>query len=332
MPDYEELLARLGKLEDENQRLSARIDELTAAEPVNRRGMFKRVALGAAALAVGTEVVTAPDAAAADGDPVLKGKLNESDGGTYLYADKASDYAALTVANNTVAEKKGLNGGIDATGGDYGVCGAGSGRGGVIGGSPWHPDYPTRVTTPAGVVGMGLQGTIGVLGSSDTGEGVVGRSAGSSGVRGDCENDSGYGVLGTGSRDVTGVYGQTESGTGVLGTTGEGFAIHGITHHPDGIPIYGIALDRSSLGFETTAVLGNTKYFVGVTGLSDGQAGVFGHSQSDRGGVFTGGAAAIQLTPGSSPTPPANGQTGDLYVDSAGGLWYCKQGSWLKLA
>ena len=56
-------------------------------------------------------------------------------------------------------------------------------------------------------------------------------------------------------------------------------------------------------------------------------AGVEGTSSGGRGGVFSGGAAQLQLTGGKS-THPKSGERGDLYADSAGRLWFCtKTGS-----
>ena len=49
--------------------------------------------------------------------------------------------------------------------------------------------------------------------------------------------------------------------------------------------------------------------------------GVHGTSGSGRGGIFAGGAAQIQLTPGAK-SHPASGQRGDLYADASGRLWY----------
>jgi hypothetical protein len=50
--------------------------------------------------------------------------------------------------------------------------------------------------------------------------------------------------------------------------------------------------------------------------------------------MFSGGAAQLRLVPGGSV--PASGQTGDLFVDAAGHLHYCKAGgsnaSWIQLA
>ncbi len=55
-----------------------------------------------------------------------------------------------------------------------------------------------------------------------------------------------------------------------------------------------------------------------------------------RGGVFAGVAAQAQLKPGTGSTHPISGQVGDLYVDSAARLWFCKVGgtpaTWTQVA
>jgi hypothetical protein len=64
-------------------------------------------------------------------------------------------------------------------------------------------------------------------------------------------------------------------------------------------------------------------------------AGVEGTSSGGRGGVFSGGAAQLQLSGGKS-THPKSGERGDLYADSTGRLWFCtKSGSratWKQIA
>jgi hypothetical protein len=54
-------------------------------------------------------------------------------------------------------------------------------------------------------------------------------------------------------------------------------------------------------------------------------AGVQGTSNTGRGGVFSGSAAQVQLTPGTGSTHPKSGQRGDLYADKTGRLWFCKK-------
>lgn len=63
-----------------------------------------------------------------------------------------------------------------------------------------------------------------------------------------------------------------------------------------------------------------------MLGLSAGGDGVRGHSKAGRGGNFSGGAAQIKLTPGSLGSHPGAGETGDLYCDGTGRLWFCTKG------
>jgi hypothetical protein len=72
-----------------------------------------------------------------------------------------------------------------------------------------------------------------------------------------------------------------------------------------------------------SATLASTAPVVGGVNSSSGP-GVQGSSSSGRGGVFSGGAAQIQLSPGKS-SHPKSGTRGDLYADSAGRLWFCKK-------
>jgi hypothetical protein len=45
-----------------------------------------------------------------------------------------------------------------------------------------------------------------------------------------------------------------------------------------------------------------------------------------RGAILAGVAAQLRLTPASGSTHPTSGQTGDLFVDSTGRLWFCTAG------
>jgi hypothetical protein len=176
MSEHEELLERLRKLEDENRRLAAQVEELTAAEePLNRRGLLRhagQVALGAAALPAGGGGGAAPPPAAADLDPVLQGTANNSTKATSLNASGTGAAAAFTVTNTPPGIHRGYVGGIDGFG-DYGVFGTG-GSSGVIGRMPRaiRPD-PGQDLPRAGVVGVGAQGNTGVVGTSDSGVGGV---------------------------------------------------------------------------------------------------------------------------------------------------------------
>jgi hypothetical protein len=86
----------------------------------------------------------------------------------------------------------------------------------------------------------------------------------------------------------------------------------------------------------TGCLVGDSHEATGVLGLSKGGDGVRGHSNAGRGGNFSGGAAQIKLTPAPGASHPTTGQTGDLYCDRAGRLWFCKSGGanavWKQLA
>jgi len=74
-----------------------------------------------------------------------------------------------------------------------------------------------------------------------------------------------------------------------------------------------------------------------VLGSTEGAgAGVEGTSALGRGGVFRGRRAQVRLYPSSAATKPSTGKIGDLFVDSAGRLWYCKTTAsttgWVQLA
>jgi hypothetical protein len=64
----------------------------------------------------------------------------------------------------------------------------------------------------------------------------------------------------------------------------------------------------------------------GVWGDSGSGIGVKGSASTGRGGVFSGGAAQLQLVPSSQQSPPTSGQTGDLFLDSTAKLWLCTAG------
>lgn len=61
----------------------------------------------------------------------------------------------------------------------------------------------------------------------------------------------------------------------------------------------------------------------GVSTHSSTGPGVQATSDHGRGGIFSGAAAPIQLSPGAA-SHPRSGQRGDLYADGNGRLWFCK--------
>jgi hypothetical protein len=76
----------------------------------------------------------------------------------------------------------------------------------------------------------------------------------------------------------------------------------------------------------------------GVYGWGTGpnSVGVHGASIDGVGGIFEGTDANLTLTPAAdAATHPTAGQTGSLFVDRTGRLWYCRTGgdpaTWIQL-
>jgi hypothetical protein len=127
------------------------------------------------------------------------------------------------------------------------------------------------------------------------------------------------GIKVTVAADATGVSATTQRGLGVSGSSSSGTGVYGLSGRGDGV--------------EGSSTSGN-----GVSGLSTSGNGVFGHSNSAYGGDFLGGLAPIHLYPSRVPGSPTSGdhQTGELYVDSTGVLWFCAgsgtPGTWKKVS
>lgn len=61
--------------------------------------------------------------------------------------------------------------------------------------------------------------------------------------------------------------------------------------------------------------------------------GVEGVSAAGVGGSFSGKTAQVRLVPSSAPSHPSSGSAGQLFVDSAERLWFCRGGTnWKRLA
>lgn len=327
-----DLHARMEALENENRRLAQQIEGLLrkpaeepASDSVPRRGLLRRVgtvALGATALGTAGPLVSAPSAAAADGDPLLVGRVTNSATDRTEFSASLADKAALAVFNLSAG---GFRNGraIAGAGKDVGLVGYGDTRAGVIGVSP-NGSASVFDIDRAGVGGVG-SGVPGVRGVSD-----------STGVHGTCKSDNGVGVLGDGAAGAVGVSGVSGHNHGVRGVATIGRGVVGQSLGPQGTGVVGIAVQQSGNPYYPAAVTGDSRDFAGVQGVSASSDGVWGHSTSGRGGVFSGGAAALRLRPGSSENPPTRGETGDLYVGSNGRLWYCRQGgttaNWVGLA
>jgi hypothetical protein len=91
----------------------------------------------------------------------------------------------------------------------------------------------------------------------------------------------------------------------------------------------GLALAASG-GNGADAIHASSDHGTAVSASSGSSAGV--RASGKRGGVFTGSAAAIQLTPHAG-AHPTKGQKGDLFVDHNTHLFFCRGGTnWVKLA
>lgn len=111
--------------------------------------------------------------------------------------------------------------------------------------------------------------------------------------------------------------GQGYSGAGVRGSNPSGYGV----------------VASGTYGIYATGTSG-----AGVTGAASTGTGVEGYSNGGLGGMFTGGRAAIRLSPTTAAGAPTTGghSRGELIVDSAGVLWLCKTdgtpGTWVRVS
>jgi hypothetical protein len=177
-----------------------------------------------------------------------------------------------------------------------GVFGGATGPGvGVFGNCKDAPPDVGIGVVGQGASGTGVQGTggkAGVSGFSAAGVGVHGQCSGSnSGVLG--ESDTGQGVLGR-SRTNHAVQGESDAGRGVVGisktfvgTTGQSTTSDGVFGESDtGIGVHGTSRTNHAVHGESAAgrgVIGISQTFIGVTGMSTTSDGVFGGSDTGPG-------------------------------------------------
>jgi hypothetical protein len=182
-----------------------------------------------------------------------------------------------------------------------------------------------------GVYGGSLQSTVpaptapakvGVYGVSDI--------DGSIGVQGETNVPYAqtYGVHGlTVSTNGRAVFGWSRSFTAGTGTWGQ-------ADGAGGVGVRGFAWDGSSpTGQFGTGVLGSS----GTHSLPPPKAlantGVYGVGVHGRGVVAKGDKAQVRLIPSSAAMHPTRGVLGDLFLDKAGRLWFCKGSTnWKRLA
>jgi len=317
----------------------------------SRRGMLKGV-LGAAAATVGAGMLLEKNTGTAqadgtEGPTTFTGPISASTSSISTPAVLATDSSPTGIIPSLGILATSQNGtGIEGDGavnGVFGNCPSGTGvAGSTVSGS--FGVYGTNNQAPSETgSGSGVKGSAdstsaaGVWGeNANTGPGVQGVSSQGTGVSG----SGSIGVYGLGkgaastlfapssrvkgsanSSSSPGVYGENVAdggaGLGSLASGAGGFGVYAISIHGTGAP--GVLGEASGTG-------------TGVIGTSGSGAGVNGSGGTGRGGVFAGGAAQVRLTPASTPHP-TSGETGDLFVDSGGHLWYCFGGvNWKKLA
>ena len=134
----------------------------------------------------------------------------------------------------------------------------------------------------------------GVIGDNNTGDGVIGLSAGANGVKGVTTANGASGVLGEDENTAAG-------GAGVKGTSDVGVGVYGQSVGPSGLapqnPIAG--------------VIGDSNGSLGVMGLSSAESGVFGQTSAtnSQGSMGTNRPARARIRSactGSRRTTPAS--------------------------
>jgi len=339
----ERVLARLEALEGENRAIRAELARLRSPLEAPRErtdtGLSRRRALltlggavaGAAALGRGL-ADPAPALAGTDGDLAL-GSVSNS----------AASPTGLAVSGHSAAY------GIGVTDNGLGQYPPEADPAAVFGHSGGQNFY-------AGVVGYSSTGGIGVEGishpRSDGGQAAGVSGLGSPGVYG-ASNTNGPGVRGLG---VPGVEALNPTGTvggvAVHATVSGFYSLIDGPHPATGTGIVAEVIDGgggapasasvallatnegAGAGVQASSATG-TPVIARVTGGGSKETAIKGFGTSrGRGGQFSGGAAQIRLMPAGAV--PSSGQTGDLFVDSAGSLHYCKAGgstaTWVKLA
>lgn len=134
---------------------------------------------------------------------------------------------------------------------------------------------------------------------------------------------SAAGALGTGGGGI-GVQGASVTSIGVQGLSDSSYGVQGLSVSNNGV--YGCSDDG-------IGVHGSSVTDVGVFGASDADVGVHGESRRGRGGRFMGSQAQLTLVPGELERHPERGEAGDLFVDLARRLWFCRGGAdWVRVA
>jgi hypothetical protein len=299
MTDLDRILARLERLETDNAALRRQLDEqgdahAGATAPV-AAPMSRRGLLrraGTGAAAVGIGAVAASLGVLSQPGEAKADGETVTVGGTFETAVKT------TLLHNTVNDFTVLEARNEGAGaGVYGISEKGFG----VQGFSRSSDAVHGFGYITGVHGVSSFGGTGVLGTSDTGAAVKGESV------------HGYAFAGV-SQEGSAVVGEADTdGTGVEGESNFGMGVYGVSS-------------------TNTGVLGASGNQPVPSPSSRANVGVMGLCATGRGGVFISDHAQVRLMPSTAKTHPATGLRGDLFVDKAGRLWFCKGGtSWRQL-
>jgi len=364
MGDIDAVLARLEQLEAENRALRARVDQLkgTSAEddPVagggfSRRDVLRRAGTGAVALGIGVlgasvaTLAQASPALAANGDTVTVGGTFDGSDPTVLrnltntrtVLGVQSGSSGTAIAGGS-ASGEGVFGSSDSL---YGVHGTSNSATGVYGDTlagtgvqgDAHGAGTGMVATSDSGNGLSASSTSGaaINAGSESGPGIIGSSTSDIGVTGISDSRDGVQGFSTKGDGVSGMS-QSALGRGVIGTSQSatgGTGAWGESSAPDGAGVRGYAWDGSQAsGHFGTGVIGSSgSHATPPRPLAN--TGVMGVGFHGRGGVFQGDLAQIRLVASSALTHPTSGTRGDLFVDKAGRLWFCRSGTnWRQLA
>ena len=143
-------------------------------------------------------------------------------------------------------------------------------------------------------------------------------------------NTENSGLFASANNGAIGVEGDSDYGSGVFGfvTSSGGVGVDGRNGH-GGVGVRGYSSS-------TNETVSSYQEPIGVHGIANQGAnavGVYGESDSGRGAYFYGPVAQVRLYPANRTSHPPSGSRGDLFVDSAGRLWFCKGGStWHQVA
>ena len=321
-----------------------------ASSRMSRRGLLRALP-AAAAVGVGTTVgsglLGAGSAAAAEGAPLLMGRLNDGGAKPTQLVSTATETLVLGDLEGVPVRTSLAPSGIAISDSLFGSAHL------SIRSTAWPYGWDAFLEVGAeGAPFVSVQGHVS-NGRDDTGgdamavttQGATAVTASVvSGSAGDWTGQvppvsiPGTALRANATTDSAAVRVNSEAGRAIESTTSS------TTTKTDAVVVYNAGLGRGLIATNTNEASAMST----VTGVNNGKAaGVWGATSDanpspavvgwagakGRGGRFKGGAAAVNLAPSSAPSHPVSGQIGDLFLDSTGRLWFCKgTTTWKQLA